>query len=452
MRGFGIAALLLCIGTAAAQEIPTPPPTSAAPSLGTAPAATVPADSPPAEREVTTYGADKARFDIPLGKAAAPMQNTVRDEPMVRRGIYDRPYLLRLGSASTDVAIGGYFELVGSYLQQDGIADGFSAEARRFNIFLTSKIADRLRLTSELEFEHGTQAIGLETAALDVLLHHTLNLRGGVILVPIGKFNVAHDAPLYDIVDRPLVSTRIIPSTLSEVGGGLFGIFYPGGHKLTYEAYVVNGLTDGVIAAEGTRLSGGKQGNRFERDNNGLPAFSGRIGYALPPRKLFRLETALSSYSSIYNTLQIDGLAVDDPRWLHILAWDVESSLGPLTVRGELAYARIDLPPTLTERHTTEQLGFYYEALGTIFSRPIFMFSRASLLAVVRLDWVDLHRGQQASGEAIGDETTRLSLGLSFRPAPTTSLRIGYYHEWISDALGNPIRGGGVQLGMASYF
>ena len=60
-------------------------------------------------------------------------------------------------------------ELVGSYLQQVGISDGFSAEARRFNIFLTSKIADRLRLTSELEFEHGTQTIGLETAALDVL-------------------------------------------------------------------------------------------------------------------------------------------------------------------------------------------------------------------------------------------------------------------------------------------
>ena len=65
------------------------------------------------------------------------------------------------------------------------------------------------------------------------------------------------------------------------------------------------------------------------------------------------------------------------------------------TVRGELAYARIDLPPTLTARHTTEQFGFTMKRWGR-YSRPIFMFSRASLLAVVRLDWVDLHRGQQS--------------------------------------------------------
>lgn len=436
-----------------AQTTAHPTQIAVPPVAVTAPAVTPAAPIVHSSRETTTYGADKVRLDVPVGVTAQPQQQgSVKEEPMVRRGMYDRPYLLRIGSASTDVALGGYFELVGSYLQQNGVSDGFTAEARRFNIFLTSKIADRLRLTSELEFEHGTQGIGLETAALDVLLHHGFNLRGGIVLVPIGKFNIAHDAPLYDVIDRPLVSTLIIPATLSEVGGGIFGALYPGGHKLTYEAYVINGLTDGVVAAEGTRIAAGKQGPRFQKDNNGQPAVSARLGYALPPRRLFRLETALSFYSGTYNTFAADGLTLDDPRWLHILAYDLEASLGPVTVRGELAYARIDLPSSLTERHGAEQLGLYCEAIGTFLQRKLLVFPRAALAAVARLDWVDLNRSSRPSGEPLGDETTRLTVGLSFRPAPGTSLRVGYRYEWITDLLGNPVRGGGFQLGMASYF
>src|SRR4051812_40250642 len=80
-----------------------------------------------------------------LAAAEEPVVRQSTAEPVVRHGIDDRPYILRLGSASTDVAIGGYFDLVGSYLQQQGVSDGFSGEARRFNIFITSKIADRIR-------------------------------------------------------------------------------------------------------------------------------------------------------------------------------------------------------------------------------------------------------------------------------------------------------------------
>ena len=93
---------------------------------------------------------------------------------------------------------------------------------------------------------------------MDLLFHHTINLRGGVLLAPLGKFNVAHDSPIYNVVDRPLVSTRIIPATLSEAGMGLFGVFYPqGSHKLTYEIY------DGIPLTE--------------RDQYGMGEFPDRI-------------------------------------------------------------------------------------------------------------------------------------------------------------------------------
>lgn len=372
------------------------------------------------------------------------------DEPLVRRGIYDRPYLARSGIGGYNIAIGGYLEFLGSYVREDGLSDGLSFEARRFNLFVTSQISDRIRMTSELEFEHGTQEIALETALLDVTLNPALNLRSGVILVPIGKFNIAHDAPLYDVIDRPLVSTEIIPATLSEVGIGVFGGLYPGGrHKLAYELYLVNGLQDGVIAAQGTRLPAGKAPSAFEADNNGRPALTGRLAYQTPLRAPVALEIAGSFYSGLYNTFQLDGEDVDDPRWLHILAVDMEMTYKLLSVRGELAYARIDVPDSLTPLHGRAQLGAYVDAIATLYACRLGPFARVNLAAVARLDYVDLNRGQ---GPLTGDETVRLTLGPSFRPASGTAIRLMYYYQWQSDALNNPIRSAGLQFGVATYF
>lgn len=450
MRRLLLAAVLLfpALGRAEAPPSSAPPLESDRPEALAAPAQTpVVGGSAAPSAGATSYGADRVRFDIPIGrKAASYSSDRILEAPLVRGGIDDRPYLLRLGSGSTNVAIGGYFDLVASYLQTGGVSDGFSAEARRFNIFITSKIADRIRLTSELEFEHGTEEISLETALADILLHHAINLRAGILLAPIGKFNIAHDSPLYDVVDRPLVSTLIIPATLSDLGGGLFGSFYPGGHKLTYEIYVVNGLQDGVIAANGTSIPGGKAGNRFEEDNNGQPSITARIGYATPPRRKFQLDIGVSYYGGAYNTFMKEGRRIDDPRWLHIVAYDLETITGPVTMRGEAAYAHIDLPPGLPAVFASNQFGFYWEVVGTFLKRKLLMFDRAALAAVTRLDYVDLNL------DGLGQKTWRLTLGLSFRPAPGTSLRAGYYHEWPTDTLNNLHNGGGIQLGIATYY
>lgn len=384
------------------------------------------------------------------GQASNQTDDKTRSTPLVRRGIYDRPYLARAGTGDYNIAIGGYLEFLGSYARDEGLSDGFSFEARRFNIFITSQVSDRVRVTSELEFEHGTEEIALETALLDLTIHRAFNLRGGILLTPLGKFNIAHDAPLYDVIDRPLVSTRIIPATLSEVGLGAFGGLYPGGrHRVGYELYLVNGLGDGVIGAEGTRLADGKSPDWFEEDNNGSPAVTGRLWYQTPLTAPFSLELGGSFYTGIYNTFKLDGESVDDPRWLRILALDAEFSYGLVTVRGELAYAHIDVPDGLTPLHGSSQLGLYTEAITTLYACSLGPFDRVNLAAVARLDYIDLNRGR---GPLTGDETLRVTLGPSFRPASGTAIRIMYYHEWRTDALSNPVRAGGLQLGAATYF
>src|SRR5688572_8972841 len=195
---------------------------------------------------------------------------------MVQGGIYQRPFLVSAGRT----AVGGYAEGNANYLQTDGVSEGLSMELRRFNIFLFSSVGQRVRFISELEFEHGTEEIALETALVDFVVNPSFVVRAGILLPPIGAFNVNHDSPRYDFVERPLVSTEIIPATLSEIGFGVHGRLVPPGFTLSYDAYLTNGLGDGVVlnSTGRTHLASGKSASRFEEDNNGSPAFSGRLG------------------------------------------------------------------------------------------------------------------------------------------------------------------------------
>ncbi|MCB9555714.1 MAG: hypothetical protein H6707_06385 [Deltaproteobacteria bacterium] len=402
--------------------------------------------------------ASAAKPDAGQSIAAEPARRAPAARPMstdkswigpigVKRGLFDRPYLARLGSA---VAIGGYIDMLGAFKQDQGISEGWSFEARRFNIFVSSAIADFVRLTSELEFEHGTEEIALETALVDLLLFHGLNLRGGILLVPIGRFNLSHDSPIYDLIDRPLVSTQIIPSTFSDVGAGLFGSFRLGRkHRIGYELYLLNGLGDGLLSTEGTRLSAGRNPTRFESDNNGSPALSGRVTYSTP----LGLEVAASFYTGIYNTFRRDGQTIAAKQWATIIALDAEYERGPLVLRGEAAFAHIDVPEELVELFARRQFGLYFEGTLRVAKGALSVFDEAALYLASRIDYVDLNaRRRHATGELVGEETTRLSVALSFRPVPGTSFRLVYHHSWLNDPLNNASRSAALQLGLATYF
>src|SRR4030095_5490984 len=87
---------------------------------------------------------------------------------------------------------------------------------------------------TEIEWEHGgtplkqngsfvAGEVQLCVAPLDIRFLDQLSLRGGIILVPMGRFNINHDAPTQDLTDRPLALTYIIPSTWFEAGVGPSG-------------------------------------------------------------------------------------------------------------------------------------------------------------------------------------------------------------------------------------
>lgn len=366
----------------------------------------------------------------------------------VQGGIYNRPFIGSLGRTS----IGGYVEGNTNYAQEDGVSEGFTMELRRFNIFLFSSIGSRIRFISELEFEHGTEEIALETALIDVQVNPSFIVRAGILLPPIGAFNVNHDSPRWNFVDRPLVSTLIIPATLSEVGFGVHGRLLPRGFSLTYDAYLVNGLGDGVILnAEGrTSLAAGKSAERLGEDNNGSPAFTGRVA---AQRRTWG-EIGVSWYRGAYNSYKVEGVRVDETRRVGLVALDLTTQLGPIDLRGEIARAAIDVPDDLREFFAERQSGWHLDASLPLFRPKLRGWPEAAVHADVRLEQVDLNRGRFAStGANIGAETLAVVLGASFRPVAGTIVKLNYRRQRASDLLANaPARLGALQVGFATYF
>ncbi len=372
-----------------------------------------------------------------------------QDTTDIQDGLYDRPFIQSLSGTS----IGGYLEGNTNYFVEDGISDGFSMELRRFNIFLFSPIGRRIRFISELEFEHGTEEIALETALIDYRVDPAFVVRLGILLPPIGLFNQNHDSPLWEFIERPLVSTQIIPSTLSEVGFGVNGRLFRTPFTFSYDLYLTNGLGEGVVSnAEGrTFLPGGKRDRQFAEDNNGSPAVSGRLAAR---HGLFG-EIGLSFYTALYNTFEVEGDVVDERRRATIAAVDYSTAIGDVVaLTGEAAYAVIDIPAALEDIFGDRQWGAFLDAVVPVWEPDLSGYDDAVLNANLRIEAIDYNAGTfRSTGLRIYDEIFALVPGISFRPSQDTVFRANYRRHWFRDLVGNAaVKTGGFQVGFASYF
>lgn len=359
--------------------------------------------------------------------------------PFVRGGVYDKPFVSNLFGKT---ALGGYMEAVWKFERARGITEELTFEARRFNIFLHSVISDRARFFAELEFEHGTEEIAVEFASLDFEIHPSLIFRGGIILSPLGKFNLTHDSPLNEFTDRPLVSTQIIPTALSEAGMGVLGSFYPSASsRITYELYGVNGFNENVVlASEGTRIREGR--GKVGEDNNAIPSFVGRVTYS----PILAVEVGASLHTGIYNTYQADEFTIDEKRTLTIAAFDWEYSGDNVDILGEYAYATIDIPQSLRGLYAERQQGVYVQMNYRFGRQWLAVLPQSYWSGAVRYEVIDFDNDIQ------GDTHQRLSLGVNFRPSSDTVFKLDYHYNWLWNRVNVVENSAGIQFSAASYF
>lgn len=167
------------------------------------------------------------------------------------------------------ISLGGYGEAFFSRFQDSSKKD--IADTQRFVLYGGYKYNDWLVMNSELEFEHaGIDNVGnkkpevyVEFMYLDFLLKPTLNVRTGLILMPIGFINEYHEPTVRHGVLRPDVETNIIPSTWREMGVMAYGTPVDG---LEYKLGIFNGLRADRIGKSDFIRGGRQQGAKVNAD------------------------------------------------------------------------------------------------------------------------------------------------------------------------------------------
>lgn len=366
--------------------------------------------------------------------------------------VYDRP-LLQVGKLP--VALGGYVEANYQYMSEDGITERHQFQMRRLTLFVASAISKRIKFLSELEFEDGTKEINIEFAAVDVEFNPLFNLRGGVMMNPIGAFNQNHDGPKWEFVDRPLSATQMLPATWSNVGFGLYGKRYSKDWVYGYEAYLTNGFDESIIdnTQNKTFLPAAKENkDRFEESFNGSPLFTGKI--AVRNKRIG--ELGLSYMGGVYNKFEEDGIVLDKKRKVNVFAVDFNTSIKKTgtAITTEWAWVNIDIPDFYTEQFGRKQQGGFLDIVQPVLKRTMFGFEKATLNAAIRLEYVDWNQGVfNSTKEKISDHIYSIVPAISWRPNSQTLVRFNYRYNWQTDLLGNPpSKNAGFQFGISTYF
>ena len=366
--------------------------------------------------------------------------------------VYNRPFI---GVNKMPVSLGGYVEANWQHLGTDGVSDGHQFQFRRLTLFVASTIGKRIKFLSEIEFEPAEKEIGIEFAAVDVEFHPLLNLRGGMILNPIGAFNQNHDGPKWEFTDRPISATQMLPATWSNVGFGLYGKTYSKNWMFGYEFYLSSGFDNSIIDnnENKTFLPAAKQNSaRFEETASGTPLFTGKI--AARNNKIG--EIGLSYMGGIYNKWQIDGIVIDDKRRLDVIAVDFNTTIPKANtyITAEWAWVNVQVPSTYTQQYGNKQQGGFIDIVQPIIKRTILGWKDAVINIALRAEYVDWNVGKfNVTLTNIGEDIWSIMPALSFRPTSQTVFRLNYKYQQQKDILGNPpSKTGGFSFGISTYF
>lgn len=318
--------------------------------------------------------------------------------------------------------VGGYFDTEYSFP-----ANGNAFfDNHHLILQVSSLLHERIFFNTEIEFEHGgllgaltnDGELEIEQAYLDFKFEDWLIFRGGVILVPVGRLNVLHDSDFRDTTTRPLFTNIIVPSTWMEPGAGFYGTLYPDDNwEIFYEAYVMQGLRDGLQDGLGLRMARPS----LSADNNNAKALSARVGFS----PFIGLDFGLGGYYSAFDALA--------QKQLGLLVSDLSWTQGPFELLGEAGVV-LHSPTSYQQADKLVELngpmwGYYLEAhyhfypdffkgslLGLDFSNPVFTL-------VGRISQVDTDASQLNS-----HDRTELVLGVNYRPIPNTVFKLEY--QW----------------------
>lgn len=333
------------------------------------------------------------------------------------------------------VSIGGYGEI--HFVHDPDSRPRNEVDAKRLILYFGYAFNEKLKLNSEIEWEHAfveggekSGEINVEFAFLDYNVNEKLGLRGGLLLVPVGIINEYHEPPTFPTVDRPFLERNIIPTTWRELGFGMYGKW----GALEYRAYLLNGMRANEEAGEnvekGELLKGFRQ-KGFKAASDQI-AFVGRLDYLLP----YNLKVGASVYTGGVQDEKghkLGTLSLLSPHlWWQYAGFDVRFVGVYGTVSGAKKISEVitanplcNLDPSQCVSFPKKFYGFYTQVAYDIFR--LLKIDGQELYLFGMYENYNTHADvPQGFAKPDGHKVQVLNFGLSYKPHPLIALKADY--------------------------
>ena len=321
------------------------------------------------------------------------------------------------GNINTGVTVGGYGEI--TYNQPEGMNG--ELDVQRLVLLFGYKFNDKVQFVTEIELEH-VEEVFVEQAFLQYGLSDNLNLRAGLMLVPMGIVNEYHEPTTFNGVERPSIDGSIVPTTWREIGAGVYGRFNE--ISLAYQAYIFNGFA----SVNGTKVLGGSSGLRNGRQKGiqstiNSPNLATKIDYYGLPGLRLGLSGYFGRTQAEDGMDDIDGADVG----ISMLGVDARYAYQRFTARGQFIHASLtdtEAYNTLNNSNLGSALqGWYLEAAYNLLP----LTNEQRLFLFTRYEDYDTHAS--VSGALVKNDSydrNEWTIGLSYHVAPGAVVKADY--------------------------
>lgn len=327
---------------------------------------------------------------------------------------------------SNRLTIGGYAQI--DYNEPDGSTSG-KLDVHRLVMLFGYKFNDKISFLTEIEFEH-VKEVFVEQAFVNYNVSPNFNVRGGLMLVPMGIINEYHEPPTFYGVERPGLDHDIVPTTWREIGVGVAGKF--DNLSLKYQAYIFNGF---VSYKEGEGTLRGIDGLRKGRQKGAesiinSPNLSIKIDYY----GILGLKIGLAGY---FGNTQTDDTSVDGSTvGVSMIGLDARYINNSLELRGQYIWTSLsgtEKYNNLTGKDLGSQMNGYYGEIAYDFIPMINSKSDKKLVLFTRYEKFNTHKqteGNLDPNKAYDRDI--ITSGIDFKIADGVALKVDY--QWFNNA------------------
>lgn len=350
------------------------------------------------------------------------------------------------------LSIGGYGEI--HYNQQISGNTRYNGnmDVHRMVLFFGYQFNDKTSFITEIEYEH-VKELYVEQAFLNYNVRPNINLRAGLMLVPMGIVNEYHEPTTFNGVERPSVDKYIVPTTWREIGVGVSGRVPS--LPLKYQLYVMNGF-NGYNGAGVLRGSDGLRKGRQKGAKSTFtsPSLSAKVDYY----GVKGLNIGLAGYfgktqSSAFNGLDknddfAESVADSTRVGISMFGMDVRYKLKALQVKGQYIQSFISDVAAYNDK-TGKDLGKQMQGYYLEAGYDLLQGKEQSLVPFVRYESYNTHHkvaGNMLANKAYDRED--VFFGFSYYLAKGAVVKADY--QMSKD--GNDVKKNFVNFGVGVWF